>query len=142
MKLRSSLIAFLASFVAILSMAAVPHGMMPTWGADGFALTMCNGSAAQITIKRTDPQFEILRMVEKAKRIANGEDIPADDHGKQAENTKCTFAGAAADSCISPAALSVDLANTQQIFPNRTALSIPVLHRLHLPPSTGPPAQL
>ena len=139
MRIRSSFSAFLLTFLGILSAVAIPSGMMPAWGAGGFTITMCDSSATQLTVQRDDPQYETLRILERAKRIAGGESLPAQDHDQEAENGQCAFAGTGTGQFTLPEPIAFASINHTQIFSDPANVSISVGHRLHLPPSTGPP---
>ena len=139
MRIRSSFSAFLLTFLGILSAVAVPSGMMTAWGAGGFTITMCDSSATQLTVQRDDPQYETLRILERAKRIAGGESLPAQDHDQEAENGQCAFAGTGTGQFTLPEPIAFASINHTQIFSDPANVSISVGHRLHLPPSTGPP---
>lgn len=138
MQLRTSLFALWAALIAILSMATLPQGMMPVWGADGFSIELCSpGHQDSLKISRGDPDFETLRMIERAKRIAQGE-LPGDG-GKAAQNAECDFASYSAKAALTGDYAASTQRPVTQIYDRQSPLTLAVLQRLHLPPSTGPP---
>lgn len=132
----------MAAFLALLSLAAVPPGMMPGWGAGGFSMTLCSPmQTAQVAVKPGDANYETLRQIERAQRIANGE-APVDGHGEQTAIESCAFAGFSAAVAIVPDSIGNQPGmQTHSAEPQRI-VSIPVLHRRYAPPATGPPANL
>lgn len=139
MIIRSSLLAFMAAFAAILSMMAIPSGMMPAWGEDGFAIKLCSPYASDsVKIAKDDPQFETLKRIDSAKKIAMGEAPVTDDDDSQIEH--CAFSIAGSGAFLLSAAPNIIPLGGKQMAAALPSLNIVIAQRLHLPPSTGPPA--
>jgi len=141
MPFRNSLVAAWAALFAILSMAAIPQGMMPVWGIGGFSIELCSPiHKSSISVDRSDPGFETLRIIERAKRIAQGS--LDTDSGKEATSIQCEFAANSAKAALIESA-GLPAANRQvSLYGPQTRLNLVIAQRLHLPPSTGPPTPL
>jgi len=115
---------------------------MPVWGANGFSIALCSPEqGARVEIDRSDPAFETLRMIEQAKRAANG-DIPK-EHKSDGETRPCAFSGIYNGAGMLPdVAYYIPPAPAQTRHRNFTNNNIAIEHRQHLPPATGPPYHL
>lgn len=142
MQLRSSLFAFLAAFLALFSASAVPQGMMPHWGVDGFSVILCSPeNGERMEINRDAPEFETLRMIEKAKRLANGH-APTEQE-QSTEMQPCSVGGGNSDKSTLPLAVFIAaLSGIDSLYSDNKNYNIALQHRRHLPPSTGPPSEI
>jgi len=145
MPIRNRLFSFLAAFLALFSLAAVPNGMMPAWGAGGFSMTLCSpaqtAQTAHVTVMPGDANYHTLRQIERAQRAANGE-MPADGHDRETANESCAFAGFSSAAAILPDITGNALAILTNSAEPQHYVSLAVLHRRYAPPATGPPAYL
>ncbi|WOE74391.1 hypothetical protein [Alterisphingorhabdus coralli] len=135
MALLHIILARLAVFAMLVS-ALAPAGFMPSWGENGFVISICSpGAAATATITADDPIY--AKIAELERRMKS--DAPDNDNTHEEAMPDCAFAGAGALALIGD-----DWPNLTTIFPKvlhsagRKNLSA-FLSETLLPPSTGPP---
>lgn len=144
MPARCNFFLAMVALIALLSASIVPPGMMLAGGGEGFTVTLCSPkSGSKITIDQRDSDYERLRQIERAKRVAAGK-TPAPDHSEEdTSSMHCAFAGMNSGAGLLPETLRLPAQiDAPSVFGAGTALPLVVQQRAYLPPATGPPALL